>query len=597
MTMMTTTTATTAPGPPIDLSERRAALAVRLVSMTALPPLPEPAYSPDVRAAERAMLHKAILQYAVRLKGRPTYDFKELVTQSAFVRAAGKALWALVREFRPEVLIGPGFGGVPLLYATALAALDADGVDLAIWMVRDQRKTYHRKRWIEGPRFDHVPRAVMLDDFMGQGTSLQLVDEALASDGMQADLCGIGLLFDYWSPLGSRQTSLTRCPVASVFKRHDFNLTRDCHDAAPPLMKGSAPPLVAQPRWWRFDFNGASALPSKSSPAIADGAVFAADDQRRMWRFNALTGEAAWHRDSLGDHPKGIVQCLQPVDGSVVYGCYDGTVTRLDQRTGQIVWRWRVDAYVHATPAVDLENGRLYVNTESVDSNGACGHLNALDWKTGRTIWRRRQAFWPPGSPFFDKASQLVVATCNDQSLIAVDAATGALRWRATTHGLVRGRPAVIGDVVLVANESTWLQAFDLHTGAELRRRQFGGGDVHQYTHAADGLVYTVDSTGHLSAFDIEDFRLVWINRLRSTGTWAPVALGRHLIMLSREGHLVVLDAKSGIKHWEGEIDGQYRQPPAVGVVDGVPLLVCSSHRSGIGAHEIHPFYCEASSQ
>ncbi len=539
-------------------------------------------------------LREAIVERVLRLGAKVTFDFKELLTQTRFARSAGIALWALIRRFEPEVLVAPGFGGAPLLFATALAAFEQDGVDLALWMVRDQRKGHFRKRWIEGPRFDRAPRVVMLDDFIGHGSAVALVDQALAEEKMAADLRAIAVLYDESCWDGARQLSVSRCPVVSVFRRQDLGLTRDCHDARPPTMKGSAPPLVGQPLWWRFAFNGATDKQNKCAPAIADGALFAADDLARLWRFDAVTGEPVWCRESIDRHPKGIVQRLQHAQGSVVYGAYDGTVTRLDDRTGQVLWRWKIDSFVHATPALDLDGGRVFVNTESSGPQGPGGSLVAMDWATGRTLWRHRHAFWAAGSARHDAASGSVVAPCNDESLVCVDAASGAPRWRVVTDGLVRGHAAIAGGSVIVCTENGWLQAFDLATGALLRSRRSGiGGRLHQFTRVEDGLVYAFDENAHFAAFDANDLRLRWISKLRSPASWQPVRWGHYLIVLSRRGELAAFDTRSGTKTWEGHVGGEYRQSPAIGLVDGEPLLVCASHHDGLKAFRLHSFYSQ----
>jgi outer membrane protein assembly factor BamB/orotate phosphoribosyltransferase len=556
-------------------------------------PGPRERARPGLHAPSLEMLRRAVLDRVMHLGAAPSFDFKELLTNNRLVHAAGRLLWELVRGFEPEVLVGPGFGGAPLLVATALAAWERDGVELGTWMVRDQRKTYYGKRWIEGPRFAHAPRAVMLDDFLGRGSAVELLDLALASEQLQARLCAIAVVLDYWSPLGSRQLGVSRCPVVSLFKRHDLGLTRDCHDARPPSMTGEAPPLLARQAWWRLEFNGAHDYPLKSAPVIADDAVFAADDRARVWRFDAATGEARWCRASLGSHPKGIVQRLQHVDGSIVYGGYDGTVTRLDAERGEIVWRWRVDSAVHASPVVDLARRRLFVNTEAIDDRGEPGgHLVALDWDSGRVLWRHRHAFWAPATVCHDAARDVVVAPCNDESLTCVDADTGTPRWSARTTGLVRGQPAIDSGKLIAATESGWLEAFDLDTGAALHRRRYGSGGFHQFTLAEDGVVYTLDDGAHVCAFDTSDFRLRWIGKLRSPGAWTPVRCGQHLVVLSEAGHLAVFDA-AGLKLWEGSVGrGEYRQPPALGWAAGRPMLACASNGSGLKAFHIDPYYC-----
>lgn len=543
--------------------------------------------------SEREALRRAILDKVVLLGDEVTFDFKELLTQTRHVSAVGRHLWALIRPYRPEVLIGPGFGGAPLLYAIALAALESDGLDLAVWMVRDQRKTYYRRRWIEGPILRPGARAVLVDDFLGKGSAVSLMDEALAAEGRDVVICAMAVVFDQWQPLGSRQLSVSRFPVLSLFKRHDLGLTRDCHDARPPLMRGSAPAFVNRPLWWRFDLNGSTEHPFKSSPAIAGESVFAADDSSRIRRFDALSGEAVWCTPSLTTPYKGIVQRLSCVDGSLVVGCYDGTVTRLDAATGTVLWRWRVDSHVHATPIVDLDRGRVFVNTEQSNNGEPLGHLCALDWTTGRVAWRRPHGFWPPATVAYGADDSVVVATCNDRSIVAVDAEDGSLRWRAETRGLVRGSPALTSDWVLVATEDGFLQAFDRQTGTQVRQRRHGSGLMHQFLHVSQGAAYVLDASGHLVAFDVADFRIRWMGRLRSPGVWAPLPLGAYLLVLSREGHLAVFDTRDGTKAWEGSVGGTYRQQPAVGMVGRTLLLACASHHSGLKVFQVDPFYQE----
>jgi orotate phosphoribosyltransferase len=205
-------------------------------------------------------------------------------------KMAGRLMWQLIKPHQPQVLIGPGFGASPLLYSTALAAL-ADGAELQVLMVRDKRKAHNQKRWVEG---DHASaagkRAVMLDDFMKAGSALPLVRDALRADSIRLDIVALALFFDMWEPLGSRQISTSQLPVLSLFTRHDIGLSRDCHDAVPPLMKGSAPDfLVDTPRWWRMGLNKSLAYPTKCAPVMADGAVFIADEKSTLWKHDLGT--------------------------------------------------------------------------------------------------------------------------------------------------------------------------------------------------------------------------------------------------------------------------------------------------------------------
>jgi outer membrane protein assembly factor BamB/orotate phosphoribosyltransferase len=518
---------------------------------------------------EWEILRRQIIERAVGFSDSVVFDFRLLLTDAYLCEIAGRLLWQLLRPFQPAVLVGPGFGAAPLLYSIAFAALK-DKTSLSVLMVRDKRKGHHQKKWVEGQQHPSGIRAVMIDDFMESGSALPLVERALAADGYELNLTAIGLFFDMWAPLGSRQISVSRFPVVALFSRHDIGLSRDCFDAAPPLMKGSYPDFInAKPLWWKFSLNEKQDYLLKSSPVIGNNALFVADDNCRVWRFNIETGDTQWCYESLSNATKGIVQDLQYAEDSVVFGCYDGTITRLDAVTGSVIWRWRQDSSVHATPALDLANGRLFINTEQWNDGEPCGHLYALDWVTGKALWKLAHPWWPPASPAFDAETNILVAACNDQTLVAVNAEDGATLWSRPTKGLVRGKPAVLAGRVVVATENGEITCFDIRSGNLLWSRRYGFGAMHQFLQVAStperDVVIVMDAKWHLIAFSLEGGAICWMSRLRSAGTWRAVECGAYLAVLSHDGHLALFDPVKEIKVWESHIGGAYRQPPAIG--------------------------------
>lgn len=538
---------------------------------------------------EWLQLKREILAKAILLtKSNVTFDFREMLSSGANISSAGKLLWQLIRPFNPQVLVGPGFGAAPLLSSIVLAAF-SDGVELDILMVRDRRKDHNKKKWVEGRKHPAGTRAVLVDDFMEQGSAIPLVERALAEDGHQLEMMSIVLFFDMWQPLGSRQISVSRYPVVSLFRRHDIGLSRDAFDARPPLMMGAFPDFVECPCWWRFDLNHTTGYRYKTAPVITDGAVFCADDSSRVSRYDLRDGSVQWTYQAITQPTKGIVQLLQHADSSLVFGCYDGTVTRLDATNGSVIWRWRQGSSVHATPAVDLDRRAAYVNTEQWNEGAPHGHLQALDWDTGKQRWAFAHAYWPPGSPLFDPASGSVIATCNDQTAICVDADDGELRWTARTAGLVRGRPACAGSRVFVATEDGFIQAMDIRDGSIVWQRRYAKPAGHQFLQLSGDCVLALDGKWHLIAFDQCTGEIRWLSRLRSPGAWMPVSFGRYLAVGSRGGHLAVFDAATELKVWEGSVGGTMQQPPAIG--EG--RLAVATNDEGLKVFTINDFYLQ----
>ncbi len=548
-----------------------------------------PGLPPALRASsEWEALRRLISTQAIRLNGSLTYDFRVLLTDAANARTAGRLMWQLIKPMQPQVLVGPGFGAAPLLFSTALAAAD-EGVPMQVLMVRDKRKGHNQKRWVEGNHLAAAgKRGVFVDDFMRHGSALKLVRQALKAENITLELTGAALFYDMWDPLVSRQWAVEGFPVLALYARHDMGLRRDCFDARPPLMKGAAPDFIKQPaRWWRFELNTQRGYPRKCSPVIAGGAVFVADDHSTLWKHDLQTGEPLWSVPSVQAPRKGVVQLLQHVDNSLVYGCYDGTLTRVAAADGRILWRRRIDSSIHATPSVDAESGRVFINTEQWNEGQPTGHVQALHLASGQLIWKHRLGWWPPGSTAYCAANHTVLAPCNDYTLSALNAGTGQVRWVAQVSGLVRGRPYVRNGMVYVATERGRLHAFDVQTGAQVWEQRCGKGLMHQFITGMGDVVLVLDGTWHLLAFDARSGALRWLCRLRSPGCWCPVPYGGNLVVLSEQGHLAVVNPQGEVKLWEDGVPGRYHQPPAVD--EG--SLVVASNNAGLQAYDIHPFY------
>jgi outer membrane protein assembly factor BamB len=202
-------------------------------------------------------------------------------------------------------------------------------------------------------------------------------------------------------------------------------------------------------------------------------------------------------------------------------------------------------------------------------------------------LWKHAHGWWPPGSAAYDAARELVFAACNDESLVAARAGDGTIAWTARTEGLVRGRPVQCGSALIVATERGRLQCFDAASGDVVWTRRYGEGLAHQFLQVTADKVMVMDGKWHLSGFDLGTGELRWLNRLRSPGCWRPVAYGKYLVVLSRKGHLAVLDPEQEVKVWEGQIPGAYHQAPAL----AQGTLVAASSNSGLLCFDIHPDY------
>ncbi len=220
---------------------------------------------------------------------------------------------------------------------------------------------------------------------------------------------------------------------------------------------------------------------------------------------------------------QGRVLSSPAVQGDLVYvGSTDGRLYAVDRATGAERWRFQTQGPVNSSPAV--VNGLVFVS--SVD-----GNIYAVDATTGVQRWRfttrGERRFTAPGihgaiprtermpDPYdvFLSSPTVVSGTVyigsGDQGVYALDAGTGALRWRFETGDVVHASPAVVNGVVYVGSWDRNLYAIDAQSGRE-RWRHTTGGDTVIYNQVGlasspavvDGIVLVGGRDGRFHAVD-----------------------------------------------------------------------------------------------
>jgi alcohol dehydrogenase (cytochrome c) len=213
---------------------------------------------------------------------------------------------------------------------------------------------------------------------------------------------------------------------------------------------------------WRFRFPAApgDAGAFTATPVVAGGVVYVQDMRSNVFALDLKSGRILWRRlfGASNPGPDGVA-----VSGGRVYGATDSSAFALDAATGRPVWRHflvtRTARYVDIAPQVAA--GLVFVSTLGYPPDGR-GVLYALDAATGAIRWSLdtiRDAWHVPAEAGGGGAWQTPSVAGNDvywgtanplpyggshrhpnggayrgaalytDSLLDVDARTGALRW------------------------------------------------------------------------------------------------------------------------------------------------------------------------
>ena len=222
-----------------------------------------------------------------------------------------------------------------------------------------------------------------------------------------------------------------------------------------------------------------------SSPLVLDGMAVAADEEGAVHAVSAVDGSLQWDVE-LGP---GLDRSVAGADGLVFAGS-DGAFVALDAQTGREVWSHRSDATSFATPAV--RDGVVYAS----GGDGRTSALYAIDATTGAERWR----FVPPGgvgvkTPSIDDDT---VYLASEEQVFALDRTSGDVRWTRDLARQTRAAIGIDGDTLFLFSQ-TRLHALDAATGAD-RWDVVVGGLVDSGTTVVGGLVVAGTSRGRVLA-------------------------------------------------------------------------------------------------
>ena len=334
-----------------------------------------------------------------------------------------------------------------------------------------------------------------------------------------------------------------------------------------------------------------------SSPVVSGDRVFVTSQigagQRREGSHPTLVQDGS--ATQRGERNLGAAADAKGADGRVRF-----LVEAFSRVDGKPLWAFELPAS-DALPAVhdkhNLASASPVTDGTRVYAVFGTGQVVAVDMK-GAQVWKRDLAAeygaftinWGHGSSPVVYGDTLILPCFHEPSsyLIALDARTGATRWKADRGSkiLSYSTPLVIkaasGDE-LVLNTSEALEAYDPATGKELWRLNEPSRFAIPMPVYHDGVIYA--SRGYRSGpyaaikpggrGDIANSHVVW-----KVPTGAPYisSLVYHdglLYMAADVGVVTCVDAKTGERVWQERLEGVFTASPVV--ADGKVYLVSES--------------------
>lgn len=286
-------------------------------------------------------------------------------------------------------------------------------------------------------------------------------------------------------------------------------------------------------------------LSGHSSPIVWGDRLFltgGGKESRQVLCYDTATGRLLWQKPVPGTVPPdlttsehtGYAANTPATDGRRVYVTFaTGDVAAFDF-AGNSLWARNLgtpkNTLGHAA-SLRVHANRLLVQLDQGTAKQGLSRLLALDTATGQTVWEAKRPVpnsW--SSPIVAEVKgKAQVVTCADPWVIAYDPADGRELWRADClRQDVGPSPVVVDGVVYASVEYRGTAAV----------RADGQGDV---------------TKSHVA----------WSNPEGAPDTTSPLAVGPHVFLLTTYGSMFnCLDAKTGEKRWDKEIDGPFMASP-----------------------------------
>ncbi|WP_439124521.1 PQQ-dependent methanol/ethanol family dehydrogenase [Marivita sp.] len=147
---------------------------------------------------------------------------------------------------------------------------------------------------------------------------------------------------------------------------------------------------------WAFSLGGEKQRGQETQPLVYDGIMYITGSYSRLYAVDVNTGEELWQYDAR--LPEGILPCCDVINrgaalagDKVIFGTLDARIVALDAKTGDVVWRDKIDDYKagYSYTAAPLVVGDLVITGNSGGEFGIVGSVQARSVENGDLVWER----------------------------------------------------------------------------------------------------------------------------------------------------------------------------------------------------------------
>lgn len=362
------------------------------------------------------------------------FDFRPLLLDGHMLKLVSSLFWEAMNKFWPFQVAGLEVTAIPLVAAILMEG-ERRGHPTTGLIVRRKRKKYGRERLVEGEPAEALP-VILVDDTINSARSINMTLLAIKSEGLQA-------LAAFSIANFNSQATLNWClrnnlTIYHLFTPRDFGLF--VSDRSECSTSYSIAWTFASPKPnYRFTV-------AKSEPVVYQDSLLFGSDSGVFWCLDKKKGRVKWSYDTKDQGGKGIISSPALAEGRIYFGAYNGVLYCLDALNGSEIWKEKACNWIGSSPC--YANGHIYVGLE-YDSPGVAGGLAKFSGVSGRREWEVPTRRMLHGSPVYSEKHKAVIVGTNDATVLAIDAASGAVRNLLKTGGPVKYHCGLANDLAV----------------------------------------------------------------------------------------------------------------------------------------------------
>jgi outer membrane protein assembly factor BamB len=294
---------------------------------------------------------------------------------------------------------------------------------------------------------------------------------------------------------------------------------------------------------WTFQTDA----PIWSPLTIFGGQLILGNDGGSLYSINIEENSISWiFKTDSRIRSKAVVW-----NHKVYFSSDDGFLYSLDFENGEMNWKTNIGNNVspRSVPALEgstydflcsspvIDNGILYIG--SIDS---C--LYAIDDKTGDIKWKYKSDNIVRSTPAVD--SDNVYFGSWDNYMYAINKKDGSLNWKQNSYWRIQSSPVIADDKIIFGSRSAQIIALDKNTGEQIWRTLYWSSWVESSPVYYDGMIYVGSSDYRkVHAIDPENGEVAWEARIEGWA-WPTPALSDKYLYIGSSGTLNYAESMHG---------------------------------------------------